>query len=92
MPATPPTTPPTTCCCVGVSPGPEEPAELEEELAEVAELVDEPVAAAPPCDPLLLEAADPPEAKLVSAGPVDPNTAVLESRPVDRVLVTRVLR
>lgn len=92
MPATPPTTPPTTCCCVGVSPGPEEPPELEEELAEAAELVDEPVAAAPPCGPLLLEAADPPEAKLVSAGPVDPNTAVLESRPVDRVLVTSVLR
>ena len=69
-----------------------EPVELEEELAEVDELVSEPVAAAPPCGPLLLEAADPAEAKLVSAGPVDPNTAVLETRPVDRVLVTRVLR
>lgn len=54
--------------------------------------MDEPVAATPPCWPLVIEAAEPAEGKLVSADPEDPNTAVLEDRPVARVLVTRVLR
>ena len=53
--------------------------------------MDEPVAATPPCGPLVIEAAEPAEGKLVSADPEDPNTAVLEDRPVVRVLVTRVL-
>lgn len=90
-PATPPITPPTTCCCAGVNAGPEEPPELEEELAEAAEPVDELVAAAPPCDSNVLEAAEPVVEKLVCAGPDDPNTAVSEERPCDEVLVTRVL-
>jgi hypothetical protein len=91
IPATPPITPPTTCCCAGVNAVPEEPPELEDELAEAAEPVEELVAAAPPCGPNALEAAEPVGKKLVCAGPDDPKTAVLEERPCDEVLVTRVL-
>lgn len=90
-PATPPTTPPTTCCCAGVKPGLDELLAVKEELAEAVEPVDEPDADAPACDEMVLEAAELIEKKLVCGGPDDPNTAVLEDRPEEEVLVTRVL-